>query len=61
MKRFNVQRIVNGIPHESNNKYLIVNVDEPYAAKVFELIQEHEKVKGTWDGPDKFSDFVNQI
>lgn len=61
MKRFNVQKIVNGIPQESNNKYLVINVDEPYAEKVFELIRDSEKQKGTWDATDNFKDFVNRI
>ena len=61
MKRFNVQKIVNGIPSKSKNKYLIVNVDEPYAEEVFKIIRDSEKAKGTWDAPDNFKDFVNQI
>jgi hypothetical protein len=61
MKRFNVQKIVNGVPQESNKKYLIINVDEPYAGKVFELIRDNEKAKGAWDATDNFKDFVEQI
>ena len=44
-----------------NNHYLVVNVDEPYAEQVFLLIQEHEKSKGTWDGPETFRDFVIEL
>lgn len=61
MKRFNVQKIVNGIPVENDHKYLIVNVDEPYAKKVFDLIRDHEMLKGTWDDTDNFDSFVNNI
>ena len=61
MKRFNVQKIVNGIPRDTYHKYLIVNVDEPYAEKVFEIIRDNEKAKGTWDATDSFKDFVEQI
>lgn len=61
MKRFKVQKFVNGIPEESNKKYLIVNVDEPYALDVFNLIKEHEQDKGTWDASDDFKTFIEEI
>lgn len=37
----------------SNNKYLVVNIDEPYAAQVADLIEKEERRKGTWDHGDK--------
>lgn len=61
MKKFNVQKIVDGIPCETNKKYLIINTDEPYAKEVFELIRTNEKQKGTWDAPDDFNIFIEQI
>ena len=61
MKRFNVQRIIRGIPYETDNKYLVVNVDEPYAEKVFEMIRDFEKQNGTWDDVENFTDYVDRI
>lgn len=63
MKRFQVRRLdKEGKPlPPKNNHYLVVNVDEPYAEQVFLLIQEHEKSKGTWDGPETFRDFVIEL
>lgn len=31
------------------NTYLVVNTDEPYAGEVADLIEAHERAKGTWD------------
>ena len=62
MKRFQVMKLDNdGNPVHSNNHYLIVNIDEPYAEKVFRLIRNHEMSKGTWNGPLDFDDFVNKL
>jgi len=62
MKRFRVQRLLDGIPDfSSTHSYMVINVDEPYAHKVFELIKDSEKAKGTWDGPDEFDDFVREL
>lgn len=32
-----------------NNSYLVVNTDEPYAGEVADLIEQHERGKGTWE------------
>ena len=45
-------------PVRTDNMYLVVNIDEPYAEQIFELIKEHEKKKGTWDGPELFKDYI---
>jgi|GEM_PF-1305312 len=36
-----------------DNTYLIVNTDEPYAGQVADMIEAHERAKGTWDHGDK--------
>ena len=33
--------------------YLVVNVDEQYAGKVADLIEQEERQKGTWDHGEK--------
>lgn len=35
------------------NNYLVVNIDEPYAGQVADLIEAEERRKGTWDHGDK--------
>ena len=37
----------------SGNSYLVVNVDEPYAGEVADMIEKHERSKGTWEHGDK--------
>lgn len=34
-------------------KYLVVNIDEPYAGRVADLIEAEERRKGTWDHGNK--------
>ncbi len=46
---------------QSKNKYLVVNVDEPYAEEIFNLIRWAEIKKGTWDRPDDFQGFIDSI
>ena len=64
MKRWKVFKLDesgNSIPTE--NKYLMVNIDEDYAKEVFEMIKQSEIKKGTWD-EDKditFEEFVKLI
>lgn len=36
-----------------NTKYLIVNIDEPYAGMVADLIENEERNKGTWEHGEK--------
>ena len=54
----------------SGKLYLVVNVDEPYAGQVADLIEAEERRKGTWDHGDKTmrevmgvnnSDVVNEL
>jgi len=33
----------------SGNTYLVVNTDEPYAGEVADVIEIHERAKGTWE------------
>ena len=61
MKRFFVFKNIGGEPKATENKYLVVNTDEPYAEAVFTLIRDAEKAKGTWDGPEEFKDFCAEI
>jgi len=62
MKRFIVKKIISpGRIVDTQHKYMVVNVDEPYAKKVFQLIKKHEQEKGTWDGPPDFKGFVNLL
>lgn len=62
MKRFFVAKISpSGKVIPSDNHYLVVNVDEPYAWEVFALIKKIEKQKGTWDGPETFKEFVEEL
>lgn len=49
--KFNVTR-TDG-KDNSNEKYLVVNVDEPYAGTVADLIEFYERKKGTWEHGDK--------
>lgn len=61
MKRFIITKINNNgniVQPQPNKKHIVINIDEPYAQKVFELIRDHEKEKGTWDNTDSFEDFV---
>lgn len=37
----------------TDNTYLVINVDEPYAGIVADLIESEEKRKGTWDHGEK--------
>ncbi len=61
-KRFFVAKVSNsGKILPSDNKYLIVNTDEPYAEQVFDLIKHHELEKGTWDKEENFKDFVENL
>ena len=60
MKRFQVRRLdkeVNPLPPKTY-QYIVDNVDEPYAEQVFLLIQDHDKSKVTWVGPETFRDLV---
>ena len=63
MKRFQVRRVgTNGeLLPASNNHYLVVNVDEPYAPQVFELIKRHEQKKGPWDCPESVRGCVLEL
>ena len=62
MKRFFVAKISpSGKVIPSDNHYLIVNVNEPYASQVFELIKGQEQAKGTWDGANTFKEFVTEL
>lgn len=38
---------------KGSNLYLVVNIDEPYAGKVADLIEAEERRKGTWDHGNK--------
>lgn len=62
MKRFQVMKLDNGgNPVHSNNHYLVVNINEPYAEKVFRLIRDHEMTKGTWDSPIDFDNYAAEL
>jgi hypothetical protein len=62
MKHYEVIKYVDGKPINTNNKYLVINVDAPYAEQVFNLLKEFEKSKGTWgNAPNNFDDFVEGI
>lgn len=65
MKRYQIHKLEEtegGFrPIRTRNKYLVVNVDEPYAEEVFNMIKTHEKEKRTWDGPDSFKEFVKLL
>ena len=37
----------------SGKKYLVVNIDEPYAGQVADLIEAEERRKGTWEHGNK--------
>ncbi len=39
--------------NNSENCYLVVNIDEPYAGIVADLIEIEERRKGTWEHGDK--------
>lgn len=59
--KYVVFKLVNGRPIATDNTYLVVNTDEPYAEQVFELIRDNETAKGTWDGPEDFDAFNIRI
>jgi hypothetical protein len=60
MKRFIVHKIVDGREVETDHRYLVVNIDEPYAEKVFEMIRDEELSNGTWDGAEDFQEWLHQ-
>lgn len=37
----------------SNNKYLVINIDEPYAKEIADRIELEERRKGTWEHGNK--------
>lgn len=45
-----------------NRKYIVVNVDEPYAKGIFEVLKKGEEAKGTWTENDAktFEEFINE-
>ncbi|MBC9783491.1 hypothetical protein H1S01_03065 [Heliobacterium chlorum] len=49
--KFNVTRTDS--TDNGDKKYLVVNVDEPYAGEVADLIEANERAKGTWEHGDK--------
>lgn len=38
---------------ERGIKFIVVAIDEPYFARVFDLIREHQQIKGTWTPEDE--------
>lgn len=44
-----LEQALAGARMKPGRHYLVVNIDEPYAAQVWALIRAHERRKGTWD------------
>jgi len=36
-----------------NERYMVVNIDEPYAGLVADMIENNERLKGTWEHGDR--------
>ena len=42
-----------------NKKYIVVNVDEPYAENIFNVLRDGEKEKGNWKNePETFKEWL---
>jgi hypothetical protein len=62
MPEFVVYRVdEDGQEHSTENSYLVVDVDEDYADKVFDLIKKSEIKKGTDNLPKTFNELAKAI
>ena len=42
-------------------RYFIINLDEPYAPEIYEILKRGETVKGTWsEGDITFSEWIRR-
>ena len=51
IRAINAARAAHG--KNTDNTYLVINTDEPYAGEIADTIELHERLKGTWDHGEK--------
>ena len=46
---------------KEGRRYFIINIDEPYAEKIFEVLKKGQKAKGEWpEGDSTFEEWVKE-